>query len=393
MRKILIILGLLLVIFLTNCSEEEKIEVIVKQLPTENNPDGEPNNDLTWQEIYLDNILSVPKIVIECCWLKADFCYECGHGSGFVVADGVVATNYHVGGYYTKIDLSQWPGEVVYYKLKAWYPAEATLFDNQFLSEDFEVQGIYGISEYDLALLKVETLDRKPVQLSKKKDLQILDGVMAMGYPLGFDFVATTGRITDVIKNEDVGVPWINQETKLIIHDAQIDAGNSGGPLFNKEGEVIGVNFALRVGYVAHSMAISVDYFKKIPISYIKFETRPPLPNPDDYKEEVIFDVISELNPVNEWEVYEVQMEKDCMYRLEAREVTEINGNPVKPIAVYYYVWDPNSSLFMGDGDTYRDLVFLCNRKNIYYIWIRTLDYTAEPGWYNLQVRQFCPTQ
>jgi len=232
------------------------------------------------------------------------YCYYVDHGSGFIVGENVVATNWHVAEYFFEpLDLHNLPSSISFPKLYVKYPAEQTLNDNEFLKEPVEVTGVYsGLKYYNIALLQVNTLGRKPVKLNSQRweDAEILSPVMAMGYPLNFEFVsATTGRITSILinANADNNIWWIKPETKLYKVDVQIDAGDSGGPLFNKEGEVIGINFSAKRYYsnpILPSLALASDYLKKIDLTNLEFETR-SFPNPEDYQSSTLFDLEGEV--------------------------------------------------------------------------------------------------
>lgn len=147
-------------------------------------------------------------------------------GSGFVITpEGHVLTNHHVAGRATRV--------------------RATLPDGRQL--DADVIGADAMS--DLAVVKLRTEHDQaftPVRFGDSARLALGEPVLAMGSPLGLSQSVTAGLVSNLalvmprefeIEGEDVGalVRWIG-------HDAPIFPGNSGGPLVNLRGEVVGVN-------------------------------------------------------------------------------------------------------------------------------------------------------
>ncbi|MBK9081706.1 MAG: DegQ family serine endoprotease [Rhizobiales bacterium] len=139
-------------------------------------------------------------------------------GSGFVVdASGIVITNNHVIADATEISVIFTDGR----KLKA-----------ELLGRDPKV---------DIAVLRVKS--DKPLKFVKFGDsdkLRVGDWVMAVGNPFGLGGTVTAGIVSARNRNIDSG-PYDN----FIQTDAAINKGNSGGPLFNMAGEVVGVNTAI----------------------------------------------------------------------------------------------------------------------------------------------------
>ena len=139
-------------------------------------------------------------------------------GSGFVIdPSGIVITNHHVIGEATEIIVTFTDGR----KLKATV-----------LGKDQKI---------DIAVLKVES--DKPFKFVKFGDsdkMRVGEGVMAVGNPFGLGETVTSGIISARHRNIDNG-PYDD----FLQTDASINKGNSGGPLFNMAGEVIGVNTAI----------------------------------------------------------------------------------------------------------------------------------------------------
>ena len=138
-------------------------------------------------------------------------------GSGFVISeDGFVVTNNHV------IESAD---EIII----------------EFFSGEELVAEVVGTDpKTDIALLKVETDEPLPfVQFGNSDTARVGDWVMAMGNPLGQGFSVSAGIVS--ARNRALSGTYDD----YIQTDAAINRGNSGGPLFNMEGEVIGVNTAI----------------------------------------------------------------------------------------------------------------------------------------------------
>jgi serine protease Do len=139
-------------------------------------------------------------------------------GSGFIIdPDGYIVTNRHVVAQAYKVTVTFNDGSSV--------PAQVLATNER----------------PDLALLKVE-VDRKlpTVAFGNDQDLTIGDTVFAIGNPLGLASSVTVGIVSAL--NRDVGESMFDS---FVQTDAAINHGNSGGPLFNVKGQVIGVNWAL----------------------------------------------------------------------------------------------------------------------------------------------------
>jgi putative serine protease PepD len=94
----------------------------------------------------------------------------------------------------------------------------------------------------DLALIKVDPtrLGLKPLTLASSKSVQVGDAVYAIGNPYGLDETLTRGIVSAL--GRSISAPNGMQITGVIQTDAALNPGNSGGPLLNDEGQVIGVN-------------------------------------------------------------------------------------------------------------------------------------------------------
>lgn len=157
---------------------------------------------------------------------------DLGLGSGFIIsADGYVITNAHV---------VQRADEVT-----------VTLTDKR----EFKAKVIGTDERTDVAVLKIDATGLPKVTLGDSDKVRVGEWVLAIGSPFGFENTVTAGIVS--AKSRDTGdfVP-------LIQSDAAVNPGNSGGPLFNSKGEVIGINsqiFSGSGGYLGISFAIPVN--------------------------------------------------------------------------------------------------------------------------------------
>ncbi len=145
-------------------------------------------------------------------------------GSGFIISeDGYVVTNNHVIANATEIKVILWDGTSLPAKLIGKDPRA------------------------DLALLKVES-PRKlpPISWGKSESARLGEGVIAVGNPFGLGGTVTTGIISAQHRHLSNfgGIPG-SSFVDFLQTDAAINKGNSGGPLFNMKGEVIGINTAI----------------------------------------------------------------------------------------------------------------------------------------------------
>lgn len=154
-------------------------------------------------------------------------------GSGFFVSSsGIIATNLHVlmGG-----------GEEVTVKLPDGEDVPAELID-------LDVGN-------DVATIKVEGEEFPAVQLTPTDSVEVGEKVLAIGHPLGFEHTVSEGLVSAVRHEADQVVIQIT---------APMSPGNSGGPLFNMNGEVIGINTATILEGQNLNFAIPVRYLRPL---------------------------------------------------------------------------------------------------------------------------------
>ena len=168
-------------------------------------------------------------------------------GSGFIIQeDGIVITNNHV--IANAEDILIRVGDKEY---------NAT---------------VIGADPYmDLAVLKMKTKDKfKPVSFGDSNKARVGDWVVAIGNPFGLGGTVTSGIIS--ARNRQIG---LTRYEDFIQTDASINQGNSGGPLFNLKGEVIGVNTAIiapgQSGSIGIGFAIPANAASNVIDQLIKF--------------------------------------------------------------------------------------------------------------------------
>jgi serine protease Do len=128
-------------------------------------------------------------------------------------------------------------------------------------------------AESDLALLKIESPRAQPVMpFGTATDLMVGESVVAIGNAYGYEHTVTRGIVSavkrDVTLNKDVSYK------SLIQTDASINPGNSGGPLLNINGDLIGVNVAIRAGAQGIGFAIPVDNMLRVAADMMSIRKR-----------------------------------------------------------------------------------------------------------------------
>ncbi|MGK6349787.1 Do family serine endopeptidase [Parapedobacter sp. DT-150] len=192
-------------------------------------------------------------------------------GSGVIISeDGYIVTNNHVVEEANKIEVQLTDKRVVQAKVIGRDP------------------------NTDLALIKINEKGLPFVRFGNSDDVRIGEWVLAVGYPLGLEstvtagIVSATGRATGIIARElqqrqyqQRGYPQTDEEPLIntavesfIQTDAVINKGNSGGPLVNANGELIGINSNIMTPtgtYAGYGFSVPVNLVKKIADDFIKF--------------------------------------------------------------------------------------------------------------------------
>jgi serine protease Do len=157
-----------------------------------------------------------------------------GQGSGFIISsDGLILTNAHV--------------------VRDAQEVTVKLADRR----ELKAKVLGADPATDIAVLRVQAKGLPTVRFGDPKTLQVGDYVLAIGAPFGFDQTATAGIVSAKSRSlpGDAYVPFIQT-------DAAVNPGNSGGPLFDAAGNVVGINaqiYSQSGGYQGLSFAIPID--------------------------------------------------------------------------------------------------------------------------------------
>ncbi len=165
---------------------------------------------------------------------------ERGTGSGFILSEnGELLTNAHV--------------------VADTDTVQVTLKDGRTL--EGKVVGVDSVT--DVAVVKIKADNLPTVKLGNSQNLIPGQWAIAIGNPLGLDNTVTIGIISATDRTStQVGVP--DKRVSFIQTDAAINPGNSGGPLLNAQGEVIGVNTAIRADAQGLGFAIPIETAARI---------------------------------------------------------------------------------------------------------------------------------
>ena len=228
------------------------IEIPQKQESEEDN--GRINITVTEEENVIINIVkdaspSVVSIAVSQVKLKSGegLVDEVSNiGTGFIVdANGIVITNQHV-----VSDVS----------------ASYKVITSD--GKEHEVIEILRDDGNDIALLKIDAKELDSLELGDSDNLVAGQTVIAIGTPLGeYAGSVTTGVISGLNRSVTASAGWFGSTTKtyenVIQTDAAVNSGNSGGPLINTEGKVIGINFATTSNADNISFALPINIVKQ----------------------------------------------------------------------------------------------------------------------------------
>jgi len=170
-----------------------------------------------------------------------------GSGSGFLFTpDGFVLTNSHV------VRAGQAPRSGAPAKLRHWIAlADGRSFDARWVGDD---------PDTDLAILQIDALSQGALAhapLGQSRTLRRGEIAIAIGNPLGFEHTVTSGIVSALGRSMRASTGRLIPD--VIQTDAALNPGNSGGPLLNARGEVVGVNTALIRGAQAICFAVAID--------------------------------------------------------------------------------------------------------------------------------------
>lgn len=179
---------------------------------------------------------------------------EMGSGSGVIISeDGYVVTNNHVvdGADEVTVTLSN--------------------------KKSFKAKVVATDPSTDLAVVKVEAKGLPFLLYGNSDEVKVGQWVLAVGYPLSLETTVTAGIVSAKGRSIDINSRQSQAPVESFIQtDAAVNPGNSGGPLINPQGQLIGINSAIASptgSYAGYSFTIPVNIVKKVVTDLIKFGT------------------------------------------------------------------------------------------------------------------------
>ena len=179
-------------------------------------------------------------------------------GSGFVIsADGYIVTNNH-------LIQSRTDSDGVVDEVFVTFP-DLTEYEARIIGRDIES---------DIAVLKIDGRNLPHVNWGESDDVRVGDWIIAIGNPFGFNGTVTAG-IVSALQRGVPGAGGLTGPNRYIQTDASINMGNSGGPMFDMAGNVVGVNSALispNGANVGIGLAIPADQARRVTDALIRGE-------------------------------------------------------------------------------------------------------------------------
>ena len=175
-------------------------------------------------------------------------------GSGAIISqDGYIVTNNHVVDGADEINVS---------------------LSNQ---KSFKAKLVAADPSTDLAIIKIDAKDLPFILYGNSDDVQVGQWVLAVGYPLTLEATVTAGIVSAKGRTLDIN----RRQSKVPIEsfiqtDAAVNPGNSGGPLIDTDGKLVGINSAIASptgSYAGYSFTIPVNIVKKVTSDLLKFGT------------------------------------------------------------------------------------------------------------------------
>lgn len=233
-------------IYLPQTTQEEAVIKVVKDYSPAVVSVIISKNVPVYQRYFIDPFGGGSGFVIPQVQQQGTQLQQVGGGSGFIVSDtGLVLTNKHV---------------------VSDTAAEYTIFTNE--GKKYQAQVVARDPVEDLAIIKIigDANQKFPtVKLGDSSNVQIGQSVIAIGNALAqFDNTVSVGVVSGLRRTITAGGGGASETlSNLIQTDAAINEGNSGGPLLNLKGEVIGVNTAMAAGAQAIGFVIPINQAKR----------------------------------------------------------------------------------------------------------------------------------
>lgn len=231
---------------------DETLHTVAQQFATPTPISDALFEEVTGEELLYVNLYErVSPSVVNIDIGVGDDTVEVRGGSGFIYdASGHIITNYHV------IDQA--------------VEIRVTFYDGQVAEAELVARDSYS----DLAVIRVESLPSGiyPVTLGVSNSLRVGQKVAAIGNPFGLSGTMTTGIISALGRSLPsrqlvTGASSGYSNPNIIQTDAEVNPGNSGGPLLNLRGEVVGVNTAIRTetgSFQGIAFAVPIDTIKQV---------------------------------------------------------------------------------------------------------------------------------
>ena len=168
-----------------------------------------------------------------------------GLGTGFIVSkDGYIVTNQHVSG-----------------------EKNSTCYVTLENGKNYKASVVWSDTDLDLSIIKINVNNLEYLDLGDSDKIKVAEQVYAIGNPIGFEFqrTVTSGIISGL--NRTIKIEEDNKTSymeDLIQTDATINQGNSGGPLINANGEIIGINTVKITSAEGIGFAVPIDVVKPI---------------------------------------------------------------------------------------------------------------------------------
>jgi serine protease Do len=256
--------------------------------------------DMDLDDIFGDRMRSVPQMA---------------SGSGAIISeDGYIVTNNHVVDGADEINVT---------------------LNNK---KSFKAKLVAADPSSDLAVIKIEAKGLPFLIYGNSDDVKVGQWVLAIGYPLTLETTVTAGIVSAKGRTLDINSRQSNSPVESFIQtDAAVNPGNSGGPLVNTDGKLIGINSAIASptgAYAGYSFTIPVNIVKKIVADLMKHGTVQRAFLGIEYPRENLSDEVKEQNGIKDGEgVYVLNSRAEGAAAAAGIKkgdiITKINGVPV----------------------------------------------------------------
>ncbi len=210
---------------------QSKFNTLSENLKSVNSQVGSLNKDLTQLKtsVSADFSAIIDKSIKSVVTIRTDI----SQASGFFIANnGYIITNAHVMEGATAASIITYDGKA------------------------YDVYRIGGDEDMDLILLKIDETSYAPLELANSDEVKIGEKVIAIGNPLGLQFSVSEGIVSAIHRQGENGL------NAYIQTDAALNPGNSGGPLINNQGKVVGINNFKVGGGESLGFALESNYIK-----------------------------------------------------------------------------------------------------------------------------------